>query len=50
MYVDDITVYCMGIKFRVVFNFADFVGDFLTMKINTMEILTAHVQHVKSMI
>ena len=37
----------MGIKFRGLFNFADFVGDFLTTKINTMEMLTAHAQHVK---
>ena len=41
--------YCTGIKFREVFNFADFMGDFLSTKINTLEILTAHVQHVYSM-
>ena len=39
----------MGMKFRGVFNFADFVGDFLSTKINTLEILTVHVQHVYSM-
>ena len=39
--------YRTGIKFRGVFNFADFVGDFSTTKINTMEMLTAHAQYVK---
>ena len=40
-------IYRTGIKFRGLFNFADFVGDFSTTKINTMEMLIAHAQHAK---
>ena len=40
--------YRTGIKFRGVFNFADFMGDFLSTKINTLEILTVHAQHMYS--
>lgn len=36
----------MGIKICWVFNFKGFVGDFLTMKIDTMKILTVYAQHV----
>ena len=36
-----------GYKIPWGINFVDFVGHFLTTKINTMEMLTAHAQHVK---
>ena len=42
-YIDIILYYLTSIKFRGVFNFADFVGDFLSTEINTLEILNEHV-------